>query len=128
MVAQSHGLPSAEQMPWPNCVIFSAVQWYSGRAAISPATTLVLPTLRECPPMTTRAIPVYFRSFAWLYKDGRSAEKPTRCQAGDADSAAKGRILQVIGVVPFARLKHVEYVNGPLVQVHPALHGDVAAL
>src|SRR5215468_5485659 len=53
-VAQWHGLPSAEQMPWPYCVIFNAVQLNSGRAAISPATTLVLPTLRECPPITIK--------------------------------------------------------------------------
>ena len=55
-VSQSQGLPSAEQMPWPNCVIFKAVQLNSGSAAIKPATTLVLPTLRECPPITTIAI------------------------------------------------------------------------
>src|SRR6185437_9549860 len=74
-VSQSQGLPSAEQIPWPNCVILSAVQWYSGRAAIRPATTLVLPTLRECPPMTTRAIHVYCGRFGgrsqqiWLLAD-----------------------------------------------------------
>src|ERR1700758_1030946 len=50
--AQSQALPSAEQMPCPYCVIFIAVQWNSGNAAIRPATTLVLPTLRECPPTT----------------------------------------------------------------------------
>src|ERR1700690_1866949 len=43
-------------MPCPYCVIFSAVQRYSGSAAIRPATTLVLPTLRECPPITTIAM------------------------------------------------------------------------
>src|SRR5579864_2831689 len=43
-------------MPWPYCVILTAVQLNSGRAAIKPATTLVLPTLRECPPMTTVGI------------------------------------------------------------------------
>src|SRR5579862_9510397 len=32
-----------------------AVQSYSRSAEISPATTLVFPTLRECPPMTTIA-------------------------------------------------------------------------
>src|SRR5258708_6820228 len=35
-----------------------AAQWKSLSAAIMPATTLVLPTLRECPPMTTIAIRV----------------------------------------------------------------------
>src|SRR5216684_5408776 len=35
-----------------------AVQLKSLSAAIMPATTLVLPTLRECPPMTTIAIRV----------------------------------------------------------------------
>src|SRR4029077_12371670 len=58
-VSQSQGLPSAEQMPWPNCVILSAVQLNSGSAAISPATTLVLPTLRECPPITTMAMHLF---------------------------------------------------------------------
>jgi hypothetical protein len=29
---------------------------YAGRAAIRPATTLVLPMFRECPPITTMAI------------------------------------------------------------------------
>src|SRR5437899_9656307 len=43
-------------MPWPNCVIFSAVQLNSRKAAIRPATTLVLPTLRECPPTTMIAM------------------------------------------------------------------------
>jgi hypothetical protein len=33
-----------------------AVQRRSGMAAIRPATTLVLPTLRECPPITTMAM------------------------------------------------------------------------
>src|SRR5208337_3071731 len=51
-VAQSQSSPSAEQMPCPYCVILTAIQWSSGRAAMRPATTLVLPTLRECPPMT----------------------------------------------------------------------------
>jgi len=58
-VSQSQGFPSAEQMPWPNCVIFKAVQLNSGSAAIKPATTLVLPTLRECPPITTIAITLF---------------------------------------------------------------------
>src|ERR1044071_71174 len=58
-VSQSHGLPSAEQMPCPNCVILRAVQLSSGSAAIRPATTLVLPTLRECPPITTIAISLF---------------------------------------------------------------------
>src|ERR1035437_1494371 len=55
-VAQSQASPFAEQMPCPCCVIFTAVQSNSGSAEIKPATTLVLPTLRECPPMTTMAI------------------------------------------------------------------------
>src|SRR5579872_2376436 len=54
--AQSQGSPFAEQTPWPYCVIFTAVQSNSGNAEISPATTLVLPTLRECPPITIKAI------------------------------------------------------------------------
>src|ERR1700677_2798670 len=52
-VAQSQASPLAEQTPCPYCVIFRAVQWKEGRAAMRPATTLVLPTLRLCPPMTT---------------------------------------------------------------------------
>ncbi len=51
-MVQSHGAPFAEQIPCPYCVIFTAVQSYSRNAAINPATTLVLPTLRECPPTT----------------------------------------------------------------------------
>src|SRR5208337_280872 len=57
-VAQSQSSPLAEQMPWPYCVILTAVQRNSGREAMRPATTLVLPTLRECPPITTSAIVV----------------------------------------------------------------------
>src|SRR5579885_1778456 len=48
-------------MPWPYCVILTAVQSNCGRAAISPATTLVLPTFRECPPITIRATSVLLR-------------------------------------------------------------------
>src|SRR5580692_4851644 len=55
-VAQWQDSPLSEQTPWPYCVIFKAVQRYSGKAAIKPATTLVLPTLRECPPITTIAM------------------------------------------------------------------------
>src|ERR1700732_1545192 len=62
-VAQWHASPFIEQTPWPYCVIFIAVQLYSGRAAIKPATTLVLPTLRECPPITIRAI---VKSQSWV--------------------------------------------------------------
>src|SRR5579871_1504351 len=54
-VAQSQASPLAEQIPWPYCVIFAAVHSNSGKAVIKPATTLVLPTLRECPPTTMRA-------------------------------------------------------------------------
>src|ERR1700722_12578599 len=54
-VAQSQGSPLAEQMPCPYCVILTAVQLNSRNAEINPATTLVLPTLRECPPTTTSA-------------------------------------------------------------------------
>src|SRR5215470_3646435 len=43
-------------MPCPYCVILKAVQWNCGSAEMSPATTLVLPTLRECPPMITIAM------------------------------------------------------------------------
>src|SRR6478752_5054050 len=45
-------------MPCPYWVILNAVQLYSGNAAIRPATTLVFPTLRECPPMTMRDMEV----------------------------------------------------------------------
>src|SRR5262252_921767 len=55
-VAQSHGSPLAEQMPWPYCVTLTADQPKSGSAEISPATTLVLPTLREWPPITINDI------------------------------------------------------------------------
>src|SRR5882724_3334417 len=51
-VAQSQASPLAEQMPCPYWVIFRAVQRKWDRAEIRPATTLVLPTLREWPPMT----------------------------------------------------------------------------
>src|SRR5437867_1258261 len=54
--AQSQAWPEREQIPWPYCVTLKAVQLYAGSAAINPATTLVLPTLRECPPITTIAI------------------------------------------------------------------------
>src|SRR5271166_664019 len=54
--AHWHGLPLAEQTPCPYWVIFMAVQRNSGSAAIRPATTLVLPTLRECPPTTIKDI------------------------------------------------------------------------
>src|SRR6266568_6693238 len=54
--AQSQASPLREQMPWPYCVILNAVQLCAGIAAINPATTLVLPTLRECPPITMIAI------------------------------------------------------------------------
>src|SRR5271165_6405374 len=62
-VAQSQGAPSAEQMPCPYCVILTDVQQSSGSAATRPATTLVFPTLRECPPMTTIAIVPDCRSY-----------------------------------------------------------------
>src|SRR5580704_6023573 len=55
-VSQSHGSPLAEHIPCPNCVILNAVQCISGSAAISPATTLVFPIFRVCPPTTTIAI------------------------------------------------------------------------
>src|SRR5258706_4042915 len=54
--AQPQASPLMEQTPWPYCVIFTAVHARSGSAAIRPATTLVLPTLRECPPITIVAI------------------------------------------------------------------------
>src|SRR5581483_1393690 len=40
-------------MPWPYWVILTAVHSYCCNAEIRPATTLVFPTLRECPPITT---------------------------------------------------------------------------
>src|SRR5437870_6740051 len=60
-VAQSHNSPLREHTPCPYCVIFIAFHAYSGRVAINPATTLVFPTLRECPPTTTIAI-IFSRS------------------------------------------------------------------
>ena len=50
-------LPFFEQTPWPNWVIFIAVQFQSGRARMIPQTTEVLPIFRECPPTTTS---IYF--------------------------------------------------------------------
>src|SRR5258708_10929517 len=50
---QAHGSPLEEQIPWPCCVIFTAVQSKCGRAATIPATTEVFPTSRDCPPTTT---------------------------------------------------------------------------
>src|SRR5260370_29502260 len=55
-VSQSHGSPLAEHIPCPNCVTLNAVQCISGSAAISPATTLVLPIFLVCPPTTPIAI------------------------------------------------------------------------
>src|SRR4030088_1536460 len=55
-VAQSHAAPSAEQMPWRYWVIFTAVHCNSCNPEIRPSTTLVFPTLRECPPITTIAM------------------------------------------------------------------------
>src|SRR5215472_12975101 len=55
-LAQSQASPLAEQIPWPYCVILRAVHSNSRNAAMRPATTLVLPTLREWPPMTTSDI------------------------------------------------------------------------
>ena len=49
---QSQAVPEAEQMPWPNWVIFMAVQSRCGRAWMRPATTEVFPILRVCPPTT----------------------------------------------------------------------------
>src|ERR1035437_9245590 len=51
-VAQSQVSPWAERTPCRCSVILTAVRGGGGRAAIGPATTLVLPTLRVCPPMT----------------------------------------------------------------------------
>src|SRR5579864_281784 len=83
-VSQSQGLPSAEQIPWPNCVIFSAVQLNSGSAAIKPATTLVFPTLRECPPITTIAILLFSQVLCALRtpKIACIAEKTAFCRNG----------------------------------------------
>src|ERR1700761_499791 len=55
-VSQSHGSPLAEHIPCPNWVILNAVQCISGIAAMTPATTLVLPIFRVWPPTTTIAI------------------------------------------------------------------------
>src|SRR5579864_6325770 len=57
-VAQWQGLPFSEHRPWPNWVTLNAVQLCDDRAEIRPATTLVLPMFRECPPMTTMAMRV----------------------------------------------------------------------
>ena len=54
--AQSQGSVVTEQTPCPNCVIFTASHRISGMREIRPATTLVLPTFLECPPITTIAI------------------------------------------------------------------------
>src|SRR5438270_12409522 len=48
--------PFTEQIPSPNGVIFPAVHCWARKAEIIPATTLGLPTLRECPPTTMVAI------------------------------------------------------------------------
>src|SRR5579864_9227994 len=58
-VAQWQGLPFSEHRPWPNWVTLNAVQLCDDKAAIRPATTLVLPTFRECPPITMMAIGLY---------------------------------------------------------------------
>ena len=54
-VSQSQGSPFAEHTPCPNCVILNAVQFICGIAEMSPATTLVLPMFRVCPPTTSIA-------------------------------------------------------------------------
>src|SRR5579864_4360732 len=86
-VAQSQASPFAEQIPWPYCVILMAVHWNSGKAEIRLATTLVLPTLRECPPITTNAIretPSQTRLESKLRSRcaGSEGEKPLRQPAG----------------------------------------------
>src|SRR6202158_6298869 len=48
-------------MPWPYCVILTEFQSNARRPETGPAMTLVLPTLRECPPMTMMAIKIGFR-------------------------------------------------------------------
>src|SRR6266849_6300354 len=50
--AQSQLSPFCAQTPWPYCVIFPAIQWACGNAAITSHTSCVLPMLRVCPPMT----------------------------------------------------------------------------
>src|SRR5258705_1730154 len=72
-VSQSHGSPLAEHIPWPNCVTLNAVQCISGRAAISPATTLVFPIFLVCPPTTTIAIVRH----TIHHKNWRSTEPPS---------------------------------------------------
>src|SRR5207244_12885458 len=51
--SQPHAFPSCAQTPWPYCVILTAVHLRSRSLRINPATTLVFPRLRECPPTTT---------------------------------------------------------------------------
>src|SRR5882724_3160762 len=50
--AQSQLSPFCAQTPWPYCVIFPAIQWACGNAAITSQTSCVLPMLLVCPPTT----------------------------------------------------------------------------
>src|SRR5208282_1340101 len=79
----SQASPLAEQMPCPYCVIFRAVQWKAGRAAIRPATTLVLPTLRECPPMTRMGMGKQFsgRTGFVIPSEARDLQFAARCRS-----------------------------------------------
>ena len=50
--AQSQSCPFVAQTPWPYCVIFPAIHFADGSAAIRSHTNCVLPMLRVCPPTT----------------------------------------------------------------------------
>src|SRR6266478_4844025 len=50
--AQSQFSPFCAQTPWPYCVIFPAIQFSFGSAAIKSHTNCVFPILRVCPPTT----------------------------------------------------------------------------
>src|SRR6266404_1555976 len=59
--AQSQFSPFCAHTPWPYCVIFPAIQFSFGNAAIRSHTNCVFPTLRVCPPtmMTCHRIVLY---------------------------------------------------------------------
>src|SRR5271157_5765089 len=102
-VAQSQSSPLAEQMPWPYWVILTAVQRNSGRAAMRPETTLVLPTLRECPPMTTRDIVVPKLSNGGSFSSFRKAllrGAPAEASHSPAMAFMRERVHCLIGTQP----------------------------
>src|SRR5260370_29021885 len=59
--AQSQFSPFCAQTPWPYCVIFPAIQFSFGNAAIRSHTNCVFPILRVFPPtmMTSPRIVLY---------------------------------------------------------------------